>query len=209
MAERYHHGDLASALVDAAWALLREGGPEAVTLRASAARAGVSHAAPKHHFRDKAGLVEALAVRCLERFTAALRSAWEETPGPSIVRFRAVGIAYVRFAADHPEEFRLMNRSELRRSDRGVSDAAAASPVERAARAAYDVLLEAIRTSQEEGFVAAGDADALALTAWSSVHGLSVLVIDGLLRPAVLPNGGAGDLAELVTETLALGLLPR
>jgi AcrR family transcriptional regulator len=206
--QRYHHGDLRSALLDAALALLHEGGPEAVTLRAAAARAGVSHAAPNHHFGDKAGLVEALAVRCFERFTAALQSAWDDTPGPSIARFRGVGLAYVGFATAHPEEFRLMNRSELRRTGRQGSERDDASRVERAARGAYDVLITAIRTSQADGFVADGDPHALALTAWSAVHGLAVLVIDGLLASGEEPLTSE-ELAGIVTGTLGLGLMPR
>jgi AcrR family transcriptional regulator len=205
----YHHGDLQSALLDAALALLREGGPEAVTLRAAASRAGVSHAAPQHHFGDKAGLVDALAVRCFERFSAALQAAWDETHGPSVARFRAVGMAYVGFAAAHPEEFRLMNRSELRRSGRpGTQHHDGATPVERAAAGAYDVLIAAIRASQADGFVTDGDARDLALTAWAAVHGLAVLVIDGLLVPGDAPRSVA-DLAHVVTGTLGLGLMPR
>jgi AcrR family transcriptional regulator len=202
----YHHGDLRQALVAAALRLLAERGLEGVTLRETARRAGVSHAAPYHHFPDKAHLIEALAITSFERFAAALRTAWEATPGPSIAKFQAVGLAYVSFALEHPEEFKLMNRPELRRAEGAPSTTP--TPVQAAAGASYDVLLHAIRASQADGFIESGDPAPYALTAWASVHGLCVLWLDGLLDARAYADGGAG-LADVVTRTLGGGLLAR
>lgn len=229
----YHHGDLREALVQAGLELLRERGLEGVRLRETASRAGVSHTAPYHHFPNKAMLIEALAVESFGRFTRALQRAWEETPGPSIARFRALGLAYVRFALEHSAEFRLMNRPELRRTgsqpDRAEQAAPveqvssiggaspdgqappieSASPVEQAAQLSYGVLLDGIRASQREGFIAEGDPEPLALAAWSTVHGLSVLLIDGLLEEGAGSPAAGLALAEVVTETLGQGLIVR
>lgn len=171
-------------------------------------------------------LIEALAVESFDRFTRALQRAWEETPGPSIARFRGLGIAYVRFALEHPAEFRLMNRPELRRSSGAHQTEQASSsesgrrneqtarvggpsPVEQAAQHSYEVLLDGVRASQREGFIARGDPEPLALAAWSAVHGLSILLIDGLLEPGAAMPEAALALAEVVTETLGQGLIVR
>lgn len=207
MAERtpYHHGDLRLALVEAALQLLAERGLEGVTLRETARRTGVSHSAPYHHFPDKAHLIEALAIASYHRFQASLQHAWDTTKGPSIARFRAVGLAYVRFAIEHPQEFRLMNRPELRRGAAGRGDGA--TQVDKAARGSYEVLINSIRASQSDGFLEPGDPEAMALTAWASVHGLAVLLLDGLLQEEVAAMGSGLDLADVVTKTLGRGLL--
>jgi AcrR family transcriptional regulator len=209
MAERttYHHGDLRLALVEAGLQLLAERGLEGVTLRETARRTGVSHAAPYHHFPDKAHLIEALAIASFDRLEASLQEAWAATHGPSVQRFRAVGLAYVRFALEHPHEFRLMNRPDVRRSggDRGDG----ATNVALAARGSYEVLVSSIRASQSDGFLEPGDPEAMALTAWASVHGLAVLMLDGLLQEEVAALGSEMDLADVVTKTLGRGLLVR
>lgn len=206
-AERYHHGDLRRALVEAAAALLEELGPEGVSLRGAARRAGVSHAAPYHHFTGKAELVEAVAVHGFERFTVALRHARDTTPGNALARFRATGVAYVRFAAEHPALFRLMNRPELRSGVR--TPEGRRGPVEAAAQDAYRVLEDGIEACRAAGLVRSADGEADALAAWSLVHGLAVLAVDGLIEPAAARPAEAERWAEAVTGVLGRGLLPR
>lgn len=202
---RYHHGDLRRALLDAAVALAREEGVDAVTLRAMARRVGVSHAAPAHHFADKAALVEALAVEGYGQFTAALRAAWEDTPGHCLQRLAGVGRAYVGFALRERELFRLINRPELR-AGRGT---ASPSPVGEAAQECLAVLETAIRAGQDEGYLPSGSPAPWSLLAWSAVHGLSVLILDDLLAERV---AGVQDELVLVDRLLLAmghGLLVR
>lgn len=203
----YHHGDLRRALLQAGLELLKEHGSDGVTLRKVAQRTGVSHAAPYHHFPDKARLVEALAVHSFSDFTRALQSAWDTAPGPSINRLRALGVAYVRHALEHPAEFRLMNRPELRRPKGEPGQDA--SPIGEAARAPYSVLLHGIRSCQEEGLMPAGDPEPFALAAWSLVHGLAVLAMDGLLGDGSLSPQEGEALAQAVTGVLGQGLMVR
>src|SRR5215204_3484793 len=111
-ARPYHHGDLPRVLLEAAVQAIAEVGPAAVSLRELARRTGVSHAAPAHHFGDKAGLLTAVATDGFERLAATLRETYQETGS-----FLEVGVAYVRFAVTHRAHFEVMFRPELYRPD--------------------------------------------------------------------------------------------
>ena len=97
----YHHGDLRRAVLDAALEMIATDGPAAVSLRELARRAQVSHAAPAHHFKDKAGLLTAIAVEGYRLLGDALTAA--SSVGQR--RLLETGVAYVQFALDHPAHF--------------------------------------------------------------------------------------------------------
>jgi AcrR family transcriptional regulator len=199
----YHHGDLRRALLAAAFQVLAEHGLDGLTLREVARRAGVSHAAPYHHFADKAALLAALVEAGFADLTLALQAAFA-SPGPNLDRFARVGVAYVRFAMDHPATFRLLFRPELRTA----AERLAPAEVGETGRAAYGVLFEAVHACLATGEVA-GDAESLALTAWCVVHGLATLLLDGPLRDQLDPIAQAEALARRVTAVLAIGLIRR
>lgn len=189
-ADRYHHGDLRRALLDAALEILRAG--DDLSLRAVARRAGVSHAAPYHHFADRQALVAAIAEEGLVAFRAALVEAAagpEDPPG----RMLAVGAAYVRFAVENPAHFRLMFSAEL-------ADRAALPELQAAYDAAYAVLLAGV-----EGVLGAGaPAEAVHLQAtasWSLVHGLSHLILDNQVGSGGYTPEEAERLARQVLAT--------
>jgi len=173
--DTYHHGNLRTALLEAAMEVVRERGVDGLTLREVARRAGVSHNAPYHHFVDKAALVSALAVEGFERFAAVFREAAASVKGSRLDRIRAIGEAYVRFAFEDPARFTLMWRPELR----SVGDD---SPVDEAGLASYAVLLAEIDAGQAAGEVIEGDVGLLGVAAWSAVHGFATLIVDGPLR---------------------------
>ena len=104
----YHHGDLREALIEASETLLAERGVEGFTLREVARRAGVSPAAPAHHFGDVRGLLTAVAIRAFEELTARLTAADLAAGADRRARLRAQGEAYVRFALARPGRFGLM-----------------------------------------------------------------------------------------------------
>jgi AcrR family transcriptional regulator len=117
----YHHGDLRSALIQAADEIIAEGGIEAFSLRAAAQRAGVSPGAPAHHFGSAKGLLTEVALLAFERASLYLEEAGRtEDPAADI---RAIGLAFVTFAVNHPGHFRLMFRNDLvNRSDPRLSE---------------------------------------------------------------------------------------
>lgn len=105
-ARRYHHGDLRRALVDAARRLLEAEGPSALSLRAVAREAGVSPAAPYHHFKDKAELLDAVAHEGWDILSAKMAAAKTAATGPD--QLTALGVAYVAFARESPALYRVM-----------------------------------------------------------------------------------------------------
>jgi len=102
----YHHGDLGRALVDAARRLLEAEGPSALSLRAVAREAGVSPAAPYHHFKDKAELLDAVAQEGWDILQAKMKEAKNSDEGAH--QLTSIGLAYVCFARDNPALYRVM-----------------------------------------------------------------------------------------------------
>jgi AcrR family transcriptional regulator len=177
--QAYHHGALKTALLDAADKLLDEGGVEAVSLREAARRAGVSAMAPYRHFADKEALLAALATRGFREFGAALG----EAVTSAVDSLAEMGRAYVRFALARPGRFRLMFGSAIGDRTRHPELCAAG---ERTSRQ----LLDAVEASGR----AEADPRTAAVRAWSIVHGLSHLLLDGML-PGVDPE----EIARAVT----------
>ncbi|HBH01578.1 MAG TPA: TetR/AcrR family transcriptional regulator [Candidatus Rokubacteria bacterium] len=193
----YHHGDLPRALVDAALELISREGVRALTLRAAARRAGGSQAAPYRHFADKDALLAAVAEEGFRLLTASMRTAAPSTGDDPLGRFRGFGLGYVAFAAGHPAHFRVMFGRE-------VADRARHPGLQAAGGEAFALLVDAIRACQQAGLVREGDTETLAVSAWSTVHGLAALVVDGQLDRDGSPDVAA--LAHAVTGSLFFGL---
>jgi AcrR family transcriptional regulator len=176
--DAYQHGDLRRALVQAGLKLLSEHGVAGLSLRAAAELAGVSHAAPYRHFRDKNALVAAIAEEGFKLLTRAMRTEVEAcSSGDVLLRLRAVAHGYVSFALAHPAYFRTIfaERVWLDKNDPMKDSLVAAS------RESLGVLRGLIDEGIRNGHLRAGDPDQISLAAWSLVHGLSLLIIDGQL----------------------------
>jgi len=197
--DRYHHGDLPRALVEAGCEVLAERGLDALTLRGVARRAKVSQAAPYHHFADKAELVSAIAQRGFEDFAEALRSGAETAGDTALQRLTGMGLAYVRFAVSNPNLFGLLFRPELRG---GTASGSAAEATEQAGSAAYQVFLDGVRSAVQEGSVR-GSVEEVAVATWSAVHGLATLLVDG---PVDISKRPPDKLARVVLYALGAGI---
>lgn len=172
----YHHGDLRQKLMAVTEEIILEKGVDGFTLREAARRAGVSPAAPAHHFTDARGLLTAVAMLGFQEFGAALRRA-DEAGGPDPERrLQNQGQAYVRFALEHPARFQLMFRDE--RLDDSNPELA------EVAKQSYDVLDGAIRaaTATPPGVELSQGARAYLLATWSVVHGFAHLALGRQLR---------------------------
>jgi AcrR family transcriptional regulator len=169
--ESYHHGDLRRALLDAAAAAIAEDGPAALSMRDLARRAGVSHAAPTHHFGDKKGLLTALAAEGFDQLAAALLESRTATGS-----FLELGVTYVRFATTHRAHFEVMWRPDLYH----VDDPALAAARERSGSALYSGVAE-LPDGRGAGGVREGDVQEAGLAAWSLAHGFATLWLSGAL----------------------------
>lgn len=188
----YHHGNLREGLLVAARELLAEVGVEGVGLRAVARRAGVSAGAPYHHFADKAALLGAVVERCFTDLDDVSRAALAGDSSPQS-KLRAIGVAYVMYAVSHPAEFKLMFRPEKGIVLESPNDTSA--PV-------YGVLLEVVDELHAQG--KGGERQTDVITAWSLVHGLAALLVDGPLQVLSRDLAEVRDLAEAVTGGLTL-----
>ncbi|GAA2683197.1 TetR/AcrR family transcriptional regulator [Actinoplanes palleronii] len=180
----YHHGDLRRALLTAAAEAITESGVTALSMRDLARRAGVSHAAPSHHFTDKAGLLTALATDGFEQLTKAL--ATSRLASNSLLE---LGVTYLRFALAHRAQFEVMFRTDLYHAEdpellaarRQAADAlyagmtdlpdaplagpTAASPARPAREGTSELVPDEVRE--------------VGLAAWSMVHGFATLWLSG------------------------------
>jgi AcrR family transcriptional regulator len=182
---RYHHGALHEALLKAAETVLERDGLLGLTLRAVAREAGVSHAAPTHHFGDLTGLLSELAAIGFRQFNAAMAAAGSSHP-LGMEKALAKAKAYVGYARAHPGMYGLMFRSERLDMTR--------PSLHEAAHAAFAGLAGAIGASRHEHIAAEAlslDQAAAIARAWSQVHGFTMLLLDGRLTDILhrLPEG--------------------
>lgn len=187
----YHHGDLHAALVAAAESLLASGAT--LSLRSVAKAAGVSHAAPYHHFAGLDALLAAVAARGFDDLAAAMQGA--QQGGDTAATLVGHCSAYVAFALARPAVFRLMFSPLLQRK-------ADHPALQVAADGSFQVLLQAARAHMAEG------ADELALAGWSLAHGLASLAVDGALSTAQVAVPPAHELASLLAARLLRGMPP-
>ena len=193
--DRYHHGDLRRALLQAALRTIQKDGVHALTLRAVGDDLGVSRTAMYRHFSDKSALLAEVAREGFRMLRLALVEDWERegkgTPG-----FAAMGLAYVRFALANPSHYRVMFGSALSRR----------TPTPELAQegaAAFQVLVDAIVEQQQGGLIRADDPLQLARYIWAIVHGLAMLAIDGQLPPE---HGDIDTLTRFSLERLRTGV---
>jgi AcrR family transcriptional regulator len=186
----YHHGDLRTALLDAAMTIVARDGAAALSLRGVARAAGVSAMAPYHHFADRAALVAEVAAIGFERLYVdklAALAASDDGPRAALV---AGARAYVGFILANPELYRLMKGNEL--ADRAAHPALATVAARPGAK-----LAELVAALGPLNVTPASAAKAI----WALAHGLGLLAIDGYLESA----GVALDLASAGTEALIAG----
>jgi AcrR family transcriptional regulator len=186
----YHHGDLRRALLDATLTLVSLKGPEGFTLRAAAKLAHVSDAAPYHHFADKEALLASVAEEGFKKLHAELVDA-AGTARDGQERARAMGVAYVLFAAKNPSHFRVMVTRPLAQHVKHPELGETAS-------AAFQLVRDALITAVGEHELKRLPAEQLIYGSWALVHGLAFLAIDGHLGPIGADERRLGELVHAI-----------
>ncbi|HEY4222888.1 MAG TPA: TetR/AcrR family transcriptional regulator [Myxococcota bacterium] len=187
-AHAYHHGDLRRALLDAARAELHKVGVRELSLRSVARRAGVTHTAAYHHFADKDALLRCVAQEGFEKLDAAMHAAMADAGNDPILRLRAAGLGYLRFATADPAAHQLMFELVGRT---GAQDIGAVDrDLESAGARAFQTLVDAVIAARAAAHMP-GDPMPDVMLQWSAVHGLATLAQNGRLESL-----GMGSLDE-------------
>lgn len=185
--------------------LAREGGPDAVVLREATRRVGVSANAAYRHFADRDALLGEVVSRAQGRAADVISAAMDAVPDDlepgarARARFRAVGVGYLRFAMSEPGLFRTAFAVPVDLSRSGLQDAAGAS-----GRTPFQLLSDSLDDMVDVGVLPAGERPGAELLAWSAVHGMAMLALDGPLRG--LSKDAVGELAPRLVKMVDLGL---
>ena len=181
--DSYHHGDLKAVILAEAADLVAQRGADGISLRELARAAGVSHAAPAHHFTDRRGLFTSLAAEGWRNLAVALAGARPD--------FGEAALAYVRFALDHPGHYAVMfDRALVDPADQELIAAQAAAGTE---------LAQGVSTLDDPR--AKRDSQAAALAAWSLVHGFSLLWLNQAIDTDDDPIATANRVAGMLFKT--------
>jgi AcrR family transcriptional regulator len=177
--ERYHHGDLKNALIEAAIDILAEEGVQGLSLRKVAARAGVSHAAPYAHFTDKQALIAAVSTEGYRRLAGQLQSAIELYPNDPLRQLIEGGWAYIEFALDDPAHFKITLSGVVEKEQDYPA-------LVKATESAFVLLEQIVGTCQQADILRPSAEDLMAVSVWSVIHGLVTLALDAQISHLVL-----------------------
>jgi AcrR family transcriptional regulator len=182
----YHHGNLRTALLEQAERTVREQGVQDLSLRELARAVGVSHGAPRRHFRDRQALLDALAEAGFARLGDDLRRAVDGAGEDFEARLGATAAAYVRFATRDAALLELMFASKHSTESGALHDAA---------DRAFSVMLELIERGQADGILERGEPERVGLVLFATIQGIAALVTGGMVD--------AEQLDELVADAIA------
>ena len=189
----YHHGDLPQEVHQHALAIVREHGDSAISLRALAKQIGVSTPALYRHFADRESLLAEIAISGFQWLREQLLQVEQQDPRQALI---GIGLTYVAFAQNEPNLYRLMFGGR-------VLPLGAHPRLDSAGKGAFQVLEDTVASARDRGYLKPLPLSLMTATAWSLVHGLSLLTIDGHL-PA---TESEPYLAEGVTSLLLDGAI--
>jgi AcrR family transcriptional regulator len=179
----YRHGELRAALIDAGLSMAASGGPKAVVLREATRRAGVSPNAAYRHFADRQALLRAVSAAAQATIADRIQHELDRTVAGDDAataarhRLRAIGLAYIGFAREQPGLFRVafgVPDDMTNATDKAKAGSSGRTP--------FQLLADALDELVAAGVLPAERRPNAEFLAWSAVHGLGMLVIDGPLR---------------------------
>jgi len=195
----YHHGDLHGEILCAACELLEENNIASLSLRAVAKKVGVSHTAPYRHFKDKESLLAGIAAQGYDELGSQLADAVKSHPGDPAAQLQEAGHKYLQYSIKCPQCTQLMFAGILPCDDTYPE-------LKASGESAFNGLKTIIEEGQAQGVFKEGDIEMLALTAWSGIHGLTLLAIGGNLPDILSIPVDLRELTTNLTTTMLEGL---
>ena len=190
----YHHGDLKNALIQAGMEILAEEGLGSLSLRKVAKQAGVSHAAPYSHFKDKQALIAAISTEGFKRLYIQIKKVFETYAGQPDKLLMETAWAYCEYAQSETDCFKLMFSSALEK-EKEYPDFVAAS------KESFLQLVEIVKLCQQGGVLKQGATDLVAVSVWSTVHGFISLLLEGQISSTVTDGQ---DLKQLLMDVIGI-----
>ena len=191
----YHHGDLKNALIKAGVEILAKDGVSGLSLRKVAGRAGVSHTAPYSHFADKQALIAAISTegfRQLYERVSVVTEQYKTEPAKQLVE---VAWAYVQFALDDRDRFKVMFSGVLEK-EKEYPEFVAES------QRNFQLVKMTVEANQAAGVLRSGPSDLAALSAWGIIHGFIMLLFEGQIPHAILGQKSLRELVEFQLEQI-------
>jgi len=196
----YHHGDLRRVLIEAALQLAGEGGAAAVSVREAARRAGVSPGAPFRHFPSRDALMTAVAGEAQQRFRAEISAALAEVPDSDpLARFRALGLAYLRWAMRNPAHFEIISSGRYFVHDK-------ASDLSRDNAELIDLAERTLADAYALGQLRSGDLKRVQIAGRALVYGFARMNIDGHFPRWGIAEEEAALTAEAILDLFIEGI---
>jgi AcrR family transcriptional regulator len=193
----YHHGDLKNALIKAGVEILAKDGVSGLSLRKVAMKAGVSHSAPYSHFADKQALIAAISTegfRQLYQQVITVTEQYQEQPSRQLVE---VAWAYLQFALDDPDRFKVMFSGILEKEKEYPEF------VEESQRN-FQLVKMIIEENQASGVLRSGPSDLAALSVWGIIHGFIMLLLEGQISHTILDRINLRELLEFHLDQVTL-----
>jgi AcrR family transcriptional regulator len=199
----YHHGDLRRVLIDAALTLVEQGGVESVSVREAARRAGVSPGAPFRHFESRMALLTAVAEEAQRRFRAEIAAALAQAPGGDpLARFRAIGVAYLRWAMRHPAHFEVISSGKY--FDHGKAEGLTRDNAE-----IIGMVEQALADASAQGQLRPANLKLVQIAGRALVYGFARMNIDGHFPRWGVAAADAGQTAEAMVDLFIEGVAKR
>lgn len=196
----YHHGDLRRVLIAAALELAEEGGADAVSVREAARRAGVSPGAPFRHFPSRNDLMSAVAAEAQRRFRSAIATAIAETSSEDpLVRFRAFGLAYLRWAMKNPAHFEVISSGKYFAHDQSAA-------VREDNAELIDMTGQLLSDAQDRGQLRSADLRIMKIAGRALVYGFARMNIDGHFPRWGVADAEADQMAEAIITLFVDGI---
>jgi AcrR family transcriptional regulator len=196
----YHHGNLRAALIEATLALVEEEGPEKVSVREAAKRAGVSSGAPFRHFSNRTALLTAVAEEAMTRLLAEIdKTLAENAELDPLQRFRALGTAYLRWVMRNPTHFQVI-------SNRKLIDFDGSKTLRRDNEGLKDLMDGLLHEAQRAGLLRSDDLSRIPLAGRALAYGLARMYVDGHFPLWDVKSRGTAKALQAAFDVFIAGL---